>query len=506
LANQLLIAPAAGLLMPGMKLGKYQLVRKLAVGGMAEIYLAKAIGIEGFEKLLVLKRILPAYAAKEELLGMFLQEARLAATLHHPNIAQTYDIGSEGGSYFYAMEYVHGEDMRQILRVGNRLGKPLPLPQALNVVLGVCAGLHHAHELGIVHRDVSPSNVLVSYDGRVKVVDFGVAKTAAQGETRVGTLKGKIAYMSPEQCRGERLDRRADIFAIGILLYEFTTHTRLFHGDNEFAILSRIVHEDAPRPQAVRPAYPRDLERIVLKALRRSRHERYASAQELAADLAAFARSQRLGTTPESLADYMEDLFGKQADPWVELAGRREVTVETGFSHPRPFPLPPPPPARAARGTAEHVVADVEPSAAIVPRRRRSGKGLLLLATLLVLAGGAAVLWTMDDDGPGATSPGAMPPAAMVPPAQAPATATPAPAGPETATPVPAESGDVPAPREPARLVPMPVPAPPLPAAAPSADPAPVESKPHPVPSPGTRSAHGGKPARPAPAGKPPAH
>src|SRR5262249_19832883 len=153
------------------------------------------------------------------------------------------DIGSDGGSYFFTMEYVAGEDMRQVTKVAEKKGKAMQLEHAINIVLGVCAGLHHAHDkvgldgkpLGIVHRDVSPSNVIVSHDGMVKLVDFGIAKaTTHRAETRVGTLKGKIAYMSPEQCRGERLDRRADVFAIGILLYEFTTGKRLFQGDNEF--------------------------------------------------------------------------------------------------------------------------------------------------------------------------------------------------------------------------------------------------------------------------------
>ena len=194
---------------------------------MAEIYLAKARGIEGFEKLVVLKRILPQHADSEDFIRMFLDEARLAATLHHPNIAQTYDIGTEGGSYFFTMEYVHGEDMRNILKTCARTRKGLPLDHSITMVLGTAAGLHHAHEklasdgspLNIVHRDVSPSNVLVTYDGAVKVVDFGIAKAAThRAESRVGSLKGKIAYMSPEQCRGEKLDRRSDVFAIGILL------------------------------------------------------------------------------------------------------------------------------------------------------------------------------------------------------------------------------------------------------------------------------------------------
>jgi serine/threonine protein kinase len=319
------MAPGAPLLSPGHKLGKYRLVKRLAVGGMAEIYLARVSGSEGFEKLVALKRILPQHAANDEFIQMFLNEARIAATLHHPNIAQTYDIGHEGGSYFFTMEYVHGEDMRTL----TKKAKHLPLEHALNIVIGVCGGLHHAHEkrgndgrpLGLVHRDVSPSNVLVTYDGAVKMVDFGIAKaTSHRAETRVGTLKGKIAYMSPEQCRGEGLDRRADVFSIGILLYEFTTGHRLFKGDNEFAILNMIVNQDVTPPTQLVPGYPRALEPIVLKALARDRDQRYANAEEMQVDLEAFARDHRLAVSSISLARFMESVFGKKTDPWHEIA------------------------------------------------------------------------------------------------------------------------------------------------------------------------------------------
>jgi serine/threonine protein kinase len=303
-------------------------MKRLAVGGMAEIYLARASGSEGFEKLVALKRILPQHALSEEFIGMFLNEARLAATLHHPNIAQTYDIGSDGGSYFFTMEYVHGEDMRTLLKAAAKSGQGMPLEHAINVILGVCGGLHHAHEkrgqdgkpLGIVHRDVSPSNVLVTYDGAVKLVDFGIAKaTSHRAETRVGTLKGKIAYMSPEQCRGEPLDRRSDVFSIGILLYEFTTGHRLFKGDNEFAILNLIVNQDVTPPSQIRPGYPPLLEQIVLRALARERDQRYSTAEELQSDLEGFAREMRLGVSAIALGRFMEALFGKKTDPWHEI-------------------------------------------------------------------------------------------------------------------------------------------------------------------------------------------
>ncbi len=211
---------------PGDKLGKYDLIRQIAIGGMAERHLARTLGIEGFEKLVVVKRILPQFATHASFVNMFLDEARLAATLQHPNVAQVYDIGVEDGDYFFAMEYVHGEDLERIATQARDQDVPLSLDAALTLVAGLCAGLHYAHEktgpegkpLQIVHRDVSPSNVLVSYDGAVKVVDFGIA-LGAQGKATNGGLKGKITYMSPEQCRGDVVvDRRSDIYSIGILL------------------------------------------------------------------------------------------------------------------------------------------------------------------------------------------------------------------------------------------------------------------------------------------------
>ena len=225
---------AAGLevIAPGTKLGKYRVLHRIAFGGMAEIYLARASGIQGFEKYLVLKRILPQFAANHELIRMFLQEARLAAILDHANIAQVHDIGEQDGSFFFTMEYLHGEDARQMMRKLTERGDKIPLEHALHILIDAAAGLHFAHEkkgpdgasLGIVHRDLSPSNIVVTYAGGVKVVDFGVAKIATDPElSGRQSLKGKLAYMSPEQVTQAPVDRRSDVFALGIVLYELTT-------------------------------------------------------------------------------------------------------------------------------------------------------------------------------------------------------------------------------------------------------------------------------------------
>ena len=211
------------------RLGRYEILRPLARGGMAELFLARATGIQGFEKLVVVKRILPEMARDTDYVEMFLEEARLAAGLHHSNIVQVYDIGEDEAAPFFAMEYLHGEDVRTLLRAAALRRARVPVEHALSIAIGVAAGLHHAHEkrdpdgrpLGIVHRDVSPHNVAVTFDGGVKLLDFGVAKTRRRASaTRHGTLKGKLGYMSPEQCRGDELDRRSDVFAVAILLWE----------------------------------------------------------------------------------------------------------------------------------------------------------------------------------------------------------------------------------------------------------------------------------------------
>src|SRR6185503_3867344 len=215
--------------------GKYTLLRKLASGGMAEIFLALHRSMAGFEKLVVIKRILPEMNQDRAFIDMLLHEARIAATLSHPNIVQIFDVGQVDGTYFIAMEHIHGEDIRSLVRQMKTAGyREFPLEHAIGIVLGMCAGLAYAHEkrdldsspLNIVHRDISPQNVVVTFSGDVKVVDFGIAKSDTRNmmeQTKSGKLKGKVPYMSPEQARGERLDARSDIFASGVILFELTT-------------------------------------------------------------------------------------------------------------------------------------------------------------------------------------------------------------------------------------------------------------------------------------------
>jgi len=331
------MAPAftTALIAPGARVGKYEIVQRLACGGMAEIYLARASGIHGFEKYIVLKRILPQYGSNEDFIRMFLKEARVAASLDHANIAQVHDIGESGGSTFFTMEYLHGEDLRQVMRHVNRTGQRLPLEHALEIVIGAASGLHFAHDkrgsdgrpLGIVHRDISPSNIVVTYQGGVKVVDFGIAKLAADPElSQRHVLKGKIAYVSPEQLQNQPLDRRTDVFSLGVVLYEITTHKRLFKGRCEAETIKAVFDGVVPPPTIVVPGYPPALERIVLRALARAPENRYQSARDLQVDLETFVHDERLRLSPAGLAEWMGQTFGSKQEIWHTLSAAAAAT------------------------------------------------------------------------------------------------------------------------------------------------------------------------------------
>ncbi len=318
------------------KFGKYTLIRHLATGGMAEIYLALHRAMQGFEKLVVIKRILPQYCQNEEFIHMFLAEARIAATLNHANIIQIFDVGSVGRDYFIAMEYVHGEDLRSIVgQMRKKAYKTFPLEMALGVTRGLLEGLGYAHDhkgldgepLNIVHRDISPQNTIVTFQGEVKIVDFGIASAAlkelsSESKSEQGALRGKFPYMSPEQCRSLPLDRRSDLFSVAIMLYELTTGRRLFKGKNELDTLRRIVELPYPKPSDHRKDYPEDLERIVMKGLARDPAERYADAREMLEDIGEHIRNRQLKVSALDMSRFMEGLFEEK------LAIQREQMKE----------------------------------------------------------------------------------------------------------------------------------------------------------------------------------
>ena len=438
------------------KLGRYEIVQHLAQGGMADVLLGRTVGIEGFERHVVIKRIHAEQARDDRYVTMFLDEARLAATLHHANIVQVNDIGQEDGEYFFAMEYVLGEDVRKLLGRAAQTGSRVPLEHVMTIVIGAAAGLHHAHEqiradgssLGIVHRDVSPANILVGLDGAVKVVDFGIAKASHQSaQTQSGVLKGKVAYMSPEQCNNAAVDRRSDVYSLGIVLYELLTTQPLFQRDNDFLTMSAIVHQDVKPPSTIEPTIPPALDAIVVKALARRPEDRYATADELRRALEDYAGAAGVRTSTSALGDYMKTTFGRRREPWLvkdvgdEETENLEIEIERDEPSIQIASVRPAPPRRRGRWIAAAVAV------------------VAIAASILVVAGTRG-----SDPPPVATAP---PPPIVRP---APAVVTPAPAPP----PAPAIVVAEPEPVEPA---PVAKPAPKKKTSRPAAKAAPAKQK-----------------------------
>ncbi|HET7041024.1 MAG TPA: protein kinase, partial [Gemmatimonadales bacterium] len=277
----------------------------------------------GFERLVAIKRILPNIAEDEEFITMFIDEAKISVQLTHANIAQIYELGAINNSYFIAMEYIPGKDMRAIFERCRKKGEPAPIPLSCYVVAKLCEGLDYAHrkkdgmgrDMNIVHRDVSPQNVLISYEGEVKVIDFGIAKAAGKAtKTQAGILKGKFGYMSPEQIRGLPLDRRSDVFAIGVCLYEMLTGERLFVGDSDFSVLEKVRKAEVTPPSTYNRRVPEALEKIVLKALARDVDTRYQYANELADDLQRFLITSDSIFSRKDLMQYMKSTFAEEVE------------------------------------------------------------------------------------------------------------------------------------------------------------------------------------------------
>jgi serine/threonine protein kinase len=310
--------------------GKYVLLERINVGGMAEVFKAKAFGVEGFERLVAVKRILPSIAEDQEFITMFIDEAKISVQLTHAQIAQIFDLGKVGDAYFIAMEFVHGKDLRAIFDRARKRGETVPVPMACYLAMKACEGLDYAHnkkdaagrDLHLVHRDVSPQNVLLSYDGEVKIIDFGIAKAAGKaGRTQAGILKGKFGYMSPEQVRGLPLDRRSDIFAVGIVLYELLTGERLFVGESDFSTLEKVRNVEIMPPSTYNRRIPEELEQIVLKALAKDVDDRYQTAMDLHDDLQSFMYTSGNFFSRKDLSAYMRKAF---ADEIAKETAREE--------------------------------------------------------------------------------------------------------------------------------------------------------------------------------------
>jgi len=309
--------------MPALKpirFGKYLLLEKIGTGGMAELYRAKIVGVQGFEKLIAIKRILPHLAEEEELVNSFIDEAKLAALLHHQHIVHIYDFGAIDDSYFIAMEYLLGKDLGIIIRKSRDKGQPLNLENALFIVSRICNGLDYAHKLrdfqgkalNIIHRDVSPQNILVTYEGDVKIVDFGIAKAATQStKTQAGMIKGKVAYMSPEQAAGKTIDHRSDIFSTGTILYELVTGRRMFKGDT-LQMLSRVREAEFAPPEQVKEDLPAKVYEILHMALAKEPEQRYQSTAEMLIDLEECTYQLSMRPSARGLSRYMKMLFEEE--------------------------------------------------------------------------------------------------------------------------------------------------------------------------------------------------
>lgn len=357
-------------------IGRYQLLKKLAAGGMAEIYLARVTGVGGFAKNVVLKRILPQLAESEQFFRMFLDEARIAATLQHPNVIQVYDAGEVDGQYYIAMEYLDGADLATVRRYLAEHDQKLPLEHITYIAGCVCAGLHYAHEkkdldgrpLGIVHRDVTPHNIFITRDGGVKLVDFGIAKASNRlSRTTYGTMKGKIAYMAPEQCEGGLVDRRVDIYALGTLLYEAATGKNPHRSAHaEYAMLKEIVEGTIAPPSTLDPTIPAGFEQVVMKAVAKTPEKRFQSAREMQMALESYARSEKLPVSALTLSDYITPILEaireeaeKRSERWAS-----EVDAYEDYLH-----------AKAAEGKRRQRNEPVSPTADTAPALEALGDG-----------------------------------------------------------------------------------------------------------------------------------
>jgi serine/threonine-protein kinase len=303
------------------RIDRYDLVAEIASGGMATVYLARLSGVGGFRRFVAIKRLHPHLAKEREFVEMFLDEARLAAGIHHPNVVPILEVGASERGYYLVMEYIEGDTLARLLARAATSGNKLPPTIGTRVVVDMLAGLHAAHELRdeqghpteLVHRDVSPQNILVGLDGQTRITDFGVARAASRlSATRAGQLKGKIAYMAPEQAVGDpTVDRRADVFSSGIVLWEVLAARRLFKAENEAATLSRVISEEIPHICQVNPEVDPQVGEVVMRALERDRDSRYADCQSFADDLERAAQAAGLIATSRDVATYVGQVIGQ---------------------------------------------------------------------------------------------------------------------------------------------------------------------------------------------------
>jgi serine/threonine protein kinase len=292
---------------PNTQLGKYQLVRQVASGEMTELWL----GLDG-ERKVAIKRIRAEFGDDKKYAQAFAEQARRASILHHATIARITDVGPPNGEVFYVTDWIEGIDLRAALAVAHAADQQIRIEHVMSIMLAVCEAFQYAHKKGIFHLDISPANILLGFDGSVKVIDFGIATAVNRAKTRPGAQEGKVGYMSPELCLGKSADARSDIFSLGVVLYELVTVRRLFKAATDFLTMSTIIEGQVPRPSTVRPGIAPELEEIIMKALESPREARYQTAAELQAALEKFCRGNTIDLSRESLADYARVLAEKK--------------------------------------------------------------------------------------------------------------------------------------------------------------------------------------------------
>ncbi len=418
-SDPLLEVPAARKAESDLRFGDYRLLQKIAVGGMAEVWKARRSGVEGFEKTVAIKKILSHLTSNQDFVSMFIDEAKLAAQLSHNHIIQIYDLGKVDQDYFIAMEYVEGTDLRTLLRRADDSGQKMPPGLALLIGMRLAQALDHAHRqrdfedrpLGLVHRDVSPQNVLISWDGDIKLCDFGIVKAVVKASTtQMGALKGKLQYMSPEQASGQPVDASSDLFSLGSVLFEMLTGHKLFTADSEMAVLDAVRECRHSAPRDLAPELAEEIEQVVSRALAKDPGRRHGSAGELAAELETTRSNLQLAAGQGDLTRYVNSLFGRDSDAFestepaapespavaavpVDPAGEnskaghdaaREVVFE---------PAPELPPAPAAP-TAADLDLPLTTAAETPPRQpRRRAFGWWIAALLAVAVAVAAFAW-----------------------------------------------------------------------------------------------------------------
>ena len=397
-----LFDPSAG----RQRVDRYELVGEIASGGMATVYLARLTGVGGFQRFVAIKRLHPHLASEKEFVEMFLDEARIAARIHHPNVVPILEVGASAVGYYLVMEYIEGDTLARLLARAATRGKRLPVGIALRIALDMLAGLHAAHELRddageavqLVHRDVSPQNVLVGVDGIARITDFGVARAASRlTATRVGQLKGKIAYMAPEQAAGEEaIDRRADVFAAGIVVWEELAAKRLFKAENEAATLSRVMTEVVTPLTTIVPTLSTALSSVVLRALDRQPDQRFASCAQFADALEAAATGKESIATPRELAAYVSEVLGDEV-----LAQREAVRAWIARSEPSQIGADKPASPSTSVSAAAMSLPGLDAAQGThtqntVPKGRSPVRLFVLVTLLLLLVGGGSFLFARE--------------------------------------------------------------------------------------------------------------